>query len=92
MNVAKPPSGFRIIITPVVQAMVDDLLANHPELPKHWRAVIERLKASGHIAGEAVAGNPAQRAAIIQPFYNGPNIWLAWRVLGDTITIIRAQF
>lgn len=92
MNIAKPPGGFWIVKVPAVQAMIDDTLAHHPELLKPWRAVEERLKASGHIAGDAVDGLSHQRAAIFQPTANGPKIWLAWHVLGDTITILKGQF
>ena len=91
MNIAKPPGGFNIVVTPPVQAFVDDLFAHHPELPRHWRAGLDRLRQAAHTMGEAIDGHPGQRAAIVQPFHNGPNIWLAWRVLGDTVTILRAD-
>ncbi len=90
MNVAKPPGGFHVIVEPQVQAMVDDVFANHPMMPRHWRAVIERLKAAGHTEGEPVDRNASQRVATLQPFYKGPSIWLAWHVLGDTVTVIAA--
>ena len=92
MNVAKPPGGFKVVVMPAVQVMVDDLLAHHPELLRNWRAVIARLQESGHIAGAAVDGNPGQRVASFQPFDNGPILNLAWRVLGDTVTVLRAMF
>jgi hypothetical protein len=92
MNIETPPGGFKIIIEPVVTALVDDLLPSHPELSKHWRAVIARLKDAGHLAGEPVDGNPTQRVGIIQPYYNGPIFWLAWRVSVDTVHVLRAQF
>jgi len=91
MNVARPPGGFNVVVRPNVQAFVNELCAHHPELPRHWKAVIERLKEAGHKAGEPVDGDASQRTAIFQPFYKGPNIWLAWRVLGDTITVLLAD-
>lgn len=92
MNIAKPPGGFKLIVRPNVQAMADDIIANHPEFPKHWRAVLARLKESGHLAGMAVDGNNSQRTGVFQPFHNGPNITLAWKVLGDTVTIVSGYF
>jgi hypothetical protein len=92
MNVAKPPGGFNIVVRPAVQAMADDIIANHPEFPRHWQAVLARLKEAGHLAGGPVDGNASQRAGVFQPFYSGPNITLAWSVLGDTVTVIQGYF
>lgn len=71
---------------------MDDLLSSHPELRVHWNAVIARLREAAHRMGQAVAGQAGQRAAVIQPSHDGPLIKLAWRVLGDTVTVVRADF
>ena len=90
MNVAKPPGGFNVELAPAVQRMVEDLLGRHPELERPWRAVIERLRQAAHTMGEPVGGVTTNRAAIVEPAYRGPKIWLAWRVLGDTVTVLNA--
>jgi hypothetical protein len=74
----KPRGGFKV-------------LDNYPELSPHWTATLERLSQTGHIAGAPVDGNPDQRAGITQPYIFGPIFWLAWYMLGDTLTIIHAD-
>lgn len=92
MNIAKPPGGFRVVLAPSVAAFVEDLLDTHPDLEVHWRAVIARLRDAAHRMGQAVDGHPGRRAAVIQPSHDGPLIKIAWRVLGDTVTVVRADF
>jgi hypothetical protein len=92
MNIARPPGGFSVVLADPVRALVDDVLGSHPELEPHWRAVIARLRAAAHTMGEAVTNDPGQRAAILQPSHAGVTIWLVWHVLGDTVTILKAQF
>ncbi len=69
---------------------MDDLFPQFPELKRHWKAVLQRLRESGHVAGSPVNGNSNNRVVTAQPFYNGPMISLAWIVYGDTVTIVAA--
>lgn len=92
MKIAKGPNGFRVTIRPNVQALADDICAHHPEFPRHWAALIERLKASGHLAGSPVDDNASHRYGVIQPFANGPRFRIAWSVVGDKVTVILGEF
>lgn len=84
----KPPGGFKVIVSPPVQAMVDDLLANHPEDGWRWTAVLARLSATGHIDGMPIGSHGSHRADTYE--LAKWKISLVWRVFHGEITILSA--
>jgi len=92
MNIARPAGGFNLNVAPAVRAFVDEVLPRHPELPRHWKAVLVRLRETAHKDGQPVDGDPSQRVGVFQPYFDGPRFKMAWRVLGDTVTIVAADF
>ena len=91
MNIAKPPGGFEVVLAPAVQAFVDNLFDDNPSLQRHWRPVMARLRDAGHKVGSAMPGNPGQRYATFQAAPDAPRIKLAWHVLGDRVTVLKAD-
>ncbi len=55
-----------------------------------WASVIDRLKQTAHVEGAAIDGNPSQRGGVF--VMDGWRIKVAWHVLGDTVTVMRADF
>jgi hypothetical protein len=89
VRIARGPDGFKITVEPTVQAYVDEIIAAHPEFQWRWEAVLARLAAAGHIEGTAV-GNEAQRAGTFN--LDSWRVRLAWRVLGEGLRVVRAEF
>ena len=73
-----------------MQAHVNGVLQAYPDFQWRWQAVLARLAATGHVAGEAIDGNVSQRATAFE--MDGWRVKLAWRVLGDTLRVVRADF
>jgi len=92
MNIAKPPGGFEVRLSRAVQAFVDGMFSDDPELQNSWRPLMARLRDSGHTVGEVYRTDPSQRIGIFRPTATGPVFSLAWHVLGDTVTVVKADF
>ncbi len=92
MRFAKGRDGFHLVLVPAVEEHQRLTLQDHPELFRYWDAVLQRLREAGHHMGTTVDGNDSHRVASIATEYDGPVIWIAWRVLGDTVTVLKATF
>lgn len=90
MRIARGPDGFKVIVEPAVQAMVDDVLQNYPDFAWRWEAVLARLRMTAHVAGDAIAENGAARAGSFE--LDSWRVKVAWRVVGATVNIKRAEF
>lgn len=90
MRIARGPDGFKVTVDPAVQAMVDDTLSTFPDFQWRWEAVLSRLRATAHVAGDPVAENGAARAGTFE--LDKWRVKVAWRVVGAHVSIKRAEF
>jgi hypothetical protein len=90
VKIARGPDGFRVTLEPTVQAHLEQVLQDHPEFAWRWEAVIARLRATGHVTGDDCGANGTQRAGAF--LLDKWRVKLAWRVLGDGLRIVRAEF
>ncbi len=90
MKFARGPEGFKVVAEPSVQAMVDDVLENHPDFAWRWEAVLARLRMTAHVEGDAVADGGAARAGCFE--LEKWRVKLAWRIVGARVWIKRAEF
>ena len=54
MNIARPPGGFIIVLTPRAQATLDGVAANVPRLQDVWAGICDRLRFTAHREGQAL--------------------------------------
>ena len=90
VNVARPSDGFRIILSPAVEAHAQALLKDDPDFAWRWKSTLLRLAYTAHREGAPVGPKIHERIGVFE--FPGLRILLAWRVLGDTVTIVRGDF
>lgn len=90
VNIAKPPGGFEVRISPEVQAHLRLVTAEFTDFGWRWASVVDRLKQTAHVEGVTIDGQPGQRGGVF--VMDGWRIKVAWHVLGDTVTVLRADF
>ena len=90
MNIARPPGGFTINMSPNVRILIEQACAQSPEFARHWENIVDRLRFTAHVEG--VADNR---------FENGCRLWstaadndrdlprvlLVYKVLGSRVYI-----
>lgn len=90
MNVARPPGGFHIIITPAVQRYIQSEIGENFRLAQFWADVLDRLKITALREGTALPGAPGGRFTFIAegaPRFGIPMLKIAYACRGDTLTI-----
>jgi hypothetical protein len=95
VQIARPPDGFKITEYPAVTALITARSEQLPRLRAHWEAIKERLKFTGHRDPETVPvpGKPGFRLFVDdgEPSVGLPRVRVVYLVLGDTLTIERAE-
>jgi hypothetical protein len=90
VNIAKPPGGFQVRISPAVQAHLREVTGQFDDFEWRWASVVDRLKQTAHVEGVAIDGHAGQRGGVFM--MDDWRIKVAWHVLGDTVTVMRADF
>jgi hypothetical protein len=89
MRIARPPEGFKIILSDGVKKTIDATRPGAPRFDEIWDGVCERLKFTAHREGE-----PLQHGVRIwqidgDPAFGIPRIAIIYLVLGDAVTVQR---
>lgn len=88
MQIARPPSGFFIIERPIAVATIEGAVFQCPWAPRAYGNLKDRLKMAAHTIGHPVRGKITERVFIdLDPKTNEPRFAVAYKVLGDTVTI-----
>lgn len=90
MRFARPPSGFKIDLSPGVRDYVDAQLADYPAFSRFWNDMIEYLKIVAHKVGvpEPRLGADCRLFATgPDPELGQPRIFVGYLVMGETVYI-----
>lgn len=90
MRIARPPSGFTIILSPAVNTLIAERSVNDPVFERFWADVLERLKFTAHLEGVPQERfGPGHRLwiASADSAAGRPRISLVYQVLGDRVRI-----
>ena len=90
MNILRPPGGFKIVLTPGVQALVDEAKAELDGFDRYWIDITERLRFTAHLEGVADRRfGPGNRLWVsAEDVERGlPRVKLVYLVLGAKVTI-----
>jgi hypothetical protein len=91
MNIARPPDGFKVTLSPDAQQSVLLLSEKYPAFSGHWVGIKLRLKMTGHKEGEAIPGIDEKGVLALEiegQAMRYPAIALIYRALGDKLTIL----
>lgn len=89
MRIARPPSGFNIILSDVAKAALDAAAPGAPRLDEVWSGVCERLKFTAHREGDKLPNGQSILQIQGDPAFNIPKIAVIYSVVGDTVTVRR---
>ncbi|MDP1737443.1 MAG: hypothetical protein Q8L23_08380 [Caulobacter sp.] len=89
MRIARPPSGFSIIVTELAQTALDASVPSVPRLTEVWDGVRERLKFTAHREGDRLPDGRSLLQVDGDPSFGIPKIAVIYTVLGDTVTVHR---
>ena len=87
MRIARPPSGFNIILSDVAKAALDAAAPGAPRLDEVWSGVCERLKFTAHREGDKLPNGQSILQIQGDPAFNmcfGRLLPLDWAELRDS--------
>src|SRR3990167_1346375 len=89
MRIARPPSGFSIVLSGVARAALDTARPGVPRLDDVWGGVCERLKFTAHREGDKLPNGQSILQIRGDPAFGIPKIAVIYTVDGDTDTVRR---
>lgn len=89
MRIARPPSGFSIVLSNVAKAALDTARPGVPRLDDVWGGVCERLKFTAHREGDKLPNGQSILQIQCDPAFGIPKIAVVYTVVGDTVTVRR---
>lgn len=89
MRIARPPSGFRIVMSAGAKASLEAATPASPRLPAVWEGVCERLKFTAHREGDRLPNGDCLLQIQGDPAFDIPKIAIVYGVVGDTVTVRR---
>jgi len=88
MQIARPPSGFKIDEKDLVIKTLDSLDIQCPWLRTVYQNIKERLRMVAHRTGYMIKDNPTRRYFVdVDPETEEDRLVVAYHVLGDTVTV-----
>ncbi len=90
MRFARPPTGFKIRLTPTISAYVESEKANNPKFGRFWDDLVEHLKIVAHRIGvpEPRLGTGCRLFVTgPDPESGQPRIFVGYLVMGETVYI-----
>lgn len=89
MRFARPPEGFKIVLSELAAQTIENASNGAPRLPEVWTSICERLKFTAHREGQLLPDN----RQIIQfdgdQSFGIPTIAVKYVVVGDRVEIER---
>jgi hypothetical protein len=87
MQIARPPSGFKIVERPAATALLNASASTWPRLANHWAGIKLRLSFTGHREGVLVPSRKGWRLFVDDGDENAglPRVKVIYLPLGDTI-------
>lgn len=89
MRIAKPPSGFIIVLSDLAKATLDAARPGIPRLDDVWGGVCERLKFTAHREGDKLPNGQSILQIHGDSAFGIPRIAVVYSVVGDTVTVRR---
>lgn len=89
MGIARPPSGFSIILSAIANDALDSARPGIPRLDDVWSGVCERLKFTAHREGDRLPNGQSILQIRGDPAFGIPKIAVIYTVVGDTVTVRR---
>lgn len=90
MQIARPVDGFKLTISPTVEALILSKISADPRIDRFWGDIIEHLKMVGHVAGvsEPRLGK-ACRVFVTgpDPISGQPKFVVGYKVLGGSLSV-----
>lgn len=86
MQIARPPSGFRVTYSDEVRAQLRALHESAPWLDQALKDLCERLKMTGHREGRPVASGRVSVEA--DPLTGRNRLGVVYTVLGDSLRVV----
>ena len=90
MSILRPAGGFRISLSPGVEALVNEAVASNPAFKKHWDDILDRLRFTAHLEGVAdsrFAKGHRLFAAAADEERGLPRVKLVYSALGANVRI-----
>lgn len=93
MRFARPPGGFKVILSDGAQSLIEHHCSQSEEFARFWKDIVDRLSFVAHVEG--VADNRFKKgcrlwAAQADEERGLPRVKLIYSVLGDRVTILVA--
>jgi hypothetical protein len=89
MRIARPPSGFSIVLSSAAKVALDTARPGVPRLDDVWAGVCERLKFTAHREGDRLPNGQSILQIQGDPAFGIPKIAVVYTVVGDTVTVRR---
>lgn len=90
MTIFRPAGGFRLIVAPAVQQIVDSWIGGDAGRQQYWNDILDRLRFTAHLEGVAEPRFPPGHrlwASAEDDSRGLPRIRLVYHVLGDRVRI-----
>lgn len=88
--ILRPPGGFKVTLSPGVQALVSEAIVVNPDFEQHWKDIVDRLRFTAHVEGVADSRfGKGHRlfAAAADEDRKLPRVKLVYSVLGANVRI-----
>lgn len=89
MRVARPPSGFRIVLGDAARTTLEHATAGSPRLPDVWASICERLKFTAHREGTLLPNNRQLIKFPGDAAFGVPTVAITYVVVGDQVRVER---
>jgi len=87
MKVARPPDGFRIVISPGAQATLDAAREGAARLDEVWLGICERMRMTAHREGLPLANGRRIFQNEGDARFGIPTVTVKYLVLGDVVRV-----
>lgn len=89
MRIARPPSGFTIVLSASAGATLEGAIPAISRLSEVWDGICERLKFTAHREGDKLPDGRCVLQIDGDATFEIPKIAIVYSVLGDTVTVHR---